>query len=124
IVLSGPGRGIDETFGSAILASNEASVWNSVLRDWAMDPTSKLNESWRQMRTVLRAHTTTTALSIALRTAGIVVDGIVPERYSVELQNTSESVVKSVATQSVRPAAVVATELDSAARKLLKRYGI
>src|SRR5699024_4039809 len=79
IVLSGPGRGIDETFGSAILASNEASVWNSVLRDWAMDPTSKLNESWRQMRTVLRAHTTTTALSIALRTAGIVVDGIVPE---------------------------------------------
>jgi glycosyltransferase involved in cell wall biosynthesis/spore maturation protein CgeB len=124
IVLSGPGRGIDETLGDTILASDDESVWNAVLHDWANHPESKLQETWRQMRTVWRAHTTTTALSIVLRTAGIPVDGLLSDTYAVRLSDSSEATVQSLLEQSVQPTVVIVQEPENPAWSSLKAKGI
>lgn len=124
IVLSGPGRGIEETLGDTILTSDDESVWKSVLHDWANHPESKLQETWRQMRTVWRSHTTTTALSIVLRTAGIPVDGMVTEAYAVRISGKSEAVVQSLLDQSVRPDAVTVPEPGDLVWWPLKAKGI
>lgn len=124
IVLSGPGRGIDETLGSTILASNEYAVWSAALHAWATNPDSKLQEIWRQMRTVMRSHTTATALSIAFRTAGIPVDGLLQDTYVVKLHNASEQTLQSVLSQSVPPAAVIMDVVDRHLRSRLYEYGI
>lgn len=124
IVLSGPGRGIDETLGSTILASNEHTVWRAALHAWATNPESKLHEIWRQMRTVLRAHTTATALSIAFRTAGLPVDGLLQDPYVVKLRSASEQTLKSIIAQSAPPAAVIVGESDERLLSQLDEHGI
>lgn len=124
IVLSGQGRGIDETFGSSILASNDHQVWNSVLHAWSNKPNSKLRESWRQMRTVLRAHTTATALAIVLRTAGIAVDGMKLDKYAVQLTNTDTDIVMNLLNQSVRPTAIVDIGFSDGISELFEQHEI
>ena len=124
IVLSGPGRGIDETLGSTILASDEHAVWSAALHAWATNPESKLHEIWRQMRTVLRAHTTATALSIAFRTAGLPVDGMLQDPYVVKLRTASEQTLQSIIAQSVPPAAVIVGESDQHLLSRLDQHGI
>ncbi|WP_353951823.1 glycosyltransferase [Knoellia sp. S7-12] len=106
VVLSGPGRGIDETFGTAIPTSNDPLMWRALLRAWSTDPQARLAEAWLQMRAVLRSHTVNNALTIVARTAGLRVAA--PERptYAVALDSSAPDVVLGLARQSVPPAEV------------------
>lgn len=124
IVLSGPGRGIEESLGENILSSNDHAVWNSALYDWKNNPESKLRESWRQMRTIFRSHTTSTALSIVFRTAGIPVDGLTLEDYAVRLAEPSDNTVQSLVNQSVRPTFVFGTGISDSQTEILEQSGV
>src|SRR5699024_1509015 len=90
------------------------------LYDWMNNPTGRLDEIWRQMRTVYRSHTTDSAMAIVLRTAGIPVIGLEPTKYTahldlqdVETKELRAGIVKDVATQSIRPVQLVVTGVDS-----------
>lgn len=131
IVMSAYGRGIAETLGTNIAHSNNAKDHRAWLYDWSTNPTGRLDEIWRQMRTVYRAHTTESALSILARTAGISVQGLKPPKYTAvltDLGNRSESErltsIERVVAQSVRPSAVVVPELTQSEADHLEAQGI
>ncbi|MGW9005116.1 glycosyltransferase [Brevibacterium casei] len=124
VVLSGPGRGVVETFGGAIPSSRDPHFHRALLRAWNTDPLERFDEAWFQLRTVARAHSTETALAIMLRTAGIGVDGLCDPRYIAVLdcgssanaiENTTvagaqgeelSAKLTAVVTQSVKPVAI------------------
>ncbi|WP_339393931.1 glycosyltransferase [Brevibacterium metallidurans] len=124
VVLSGPGRGIVETFGGAIPSSADPYFHRALLRAWAADPAERFDEAWFQLRAIARAHTTETSLAIMLRTAGIAVDGLCDPRYvavmsndlsttAIERINASGSdgqvllpALETILNQSVPPAAI------------------
>ena len=106
IVLSSPGRGIAETLGSNIPASDNVDDIDAWMLEWASSPEGRLDEIWRQMRTIYRSHTTITELAIACRTAGIPVEGMTLPSYSVEVNGDVDGVLDSVLLQSVRPTSI------------------
>lgn len=112
VVLSGPGRGVTETFGDAIPASGEAAFHRAYLHQWRTDPMSRLAEAWFQLRTIARAHTTETALAIMFRTIGIPVDGLSDPPYVAALTDVTEEAVASVLAQSVPPVALAVPEVE------------
>ena len=119
VVLSGPGRGIEETFGSAIPSTGDTGTWRALLRDWSIDPLARLREAWLQMRAVLRSHTVDTALTILARTAGIPVRAPGLPTYAVVLDGTRAELLDVVASQSVLPTCVwVTAGLDEAREAL------
>ena len=103
IVLSGPGRGVEETFGGLIPASGEDSLWRALLHAWSTDPIARVREAWRQMRAVHRSHTVLSAITLLLRTAGVPVRAPLLETYAVVLTERAAELVDSVLGQSVRP---------------------
>ena len=107
IVVSSPGRGIAETLGSNVPASSAVEDLDAWMLEWAMNPKGRLEEIWRQFRTVYRSHTTLTAMAILCRTAGIPVSGMQLPTYVVELPQVDQNVLSSVLNQSVPPVAVV-----------------
>lgn len=124
IVLSGPGRGIEETFGSAIPVSDDPPMWRTWLASWASDPQARLAEAWLQMRAVLRAHTVDTALTILARTAGIPVTGPRQPSYALVLRTTdADQTLSALANQSTLPRQVVASVSDDH-RSALEALGI
>ncbi|WP_385906856.1 glycosyltransferase [Terrabacter sp. GCM10028922] len=124
VVLSGPGRGIDETLGSAIPTSSDPLVWRALLRTWSDDPGARLREGWLQMRTVLRAHTVESAMAIVARTAGVPVAARALPTYAVRLNGNRPDVMCSVLGQSVRPAEVWCEEDAERLREALAHSGI
>ncbi|MEX3611029.1 glycosyltransferase [Rothia sp. LK2588] len=110
LVLSGPGRGISETFGSAIPATNDSATWRALLHDWKNNPVSRVQEAWLQLRTVYRAHTIDTALTILARTVGLNVTATQLDPYAVVLKSDASAVVNSLKTQSVQAYGVVIPE--------------
>ncbi|MFC0675716.1 glycosyltransferase [Brachybacterium hainanense] len=103
IALSGPGRGVEETFGGLIPVSDDARLWRTLLHGWSTDPSARVFEAWRQMRAVHRSHTVDSAMVILLRTAGIAVRAARLDTYSVVLSEHSGALVSTVLDQSVRP---------------------
>lgn len=131
IVMSAWGRGIAETLGSNIAHSNNVRDYRAWLYDWSTNPMGRLDEIWRQMRTVYRAHTTESALAILARTAGISVQGLEPVKYAAvlnQLGNPSESerlaFIDRVVAQSVRPNAIVVPGLSPRESEVVKQHGI
>nr|WP_306270347.1 glycosyltransferase [Ornithinimicrobium sp. HY1793] len=116
VVLSGPGRGVSETFGSAIPCTGDPVEWRAYFRAWTTDSQARLTEAWRQMRAVSRGHTVGTALTIVARTAGLTVTGPELPSYALALQGTSpdelSTLVESLLAQSVLPAEVLVAALD------------
>lgn len=104
VVLSGPGRGVVETLGSAIACSPDEQTWRAWLRSWTTDPQARLEEAWLQMRAVLRAHTTEHALTIMARTAGIPVRAPGLRAYIADVPRPDQAILRSVVDQSVAPA--------------------
>lgn len=104
VVLSGPGRGITETFGTSIACSPQEQTWRAWLRSWSTDPHARLEEAWLQMRAVLRAHTTENALTIMARTAGIQVRAEGLMRYIAHVPQPDRATLRSLINQSVAPA--------------------
>ena len=128
LVLSGPGRGISETFGTAIPATSDARNWRSLLHSWSTDPTARAAESWLQYRSVMRSHTVDTELTIMFRIAGIPVAGPRAESYSLQVvfENDEEvdEVVESLARQSILPETVYVSESIDEVRTQLEPFGI
>lgn len=114
VVLSGPGRGVSETFGGAIPSSADPAFHRAHLSRWRNDPMSRLAEAWFQLRTVARAHTSDTALSILLRTAGIPVDGLQDPAYLALLPDGAPATVQAVLRQSAPPSAIAMPIADAA----------
>ncbi|PCC41528.1 glycosyltransferase [Brevibacterium aurantiacum] len=119
VVLSGPGRGVVETFGGAIPASSDPDFQRALLRAWKADPTARFDEAWFQLRAVARSHTTETALAIMLRTAGIAVDGPRDPRYVALLSGDSAATPTAVLAQSVPAAALAVPDEDVASVQVL-----
>ncbi|MGO0577030.1 glycosyltransferase [Ornithinimicrobium panacihumi] len=106
VILSAAGRGITETFGDALACSDQVQVWRSWLRAWTTSPEARRAEAWLQMRTVLRAHTAGTALTIVARTAGLRVQAPALPTYDIRLHQTSAEVLSSISAQSVLPTTI------------------
>ncbi|WP_114906228.1 glycosyltransferase [Ornithinimicrobium murale] len=129
VVLSGPGRGVNETFGSAIPTSADPAVWSAHLHTWANDPQERLREAWLQLRSVLRSHTADTALTILARTAGLAITGPTLPSYAVVLDSPDAQagvghLVESLLAQSVRPAQVALEGSNGTVTGLLKAAGV
>ena len=112
VVLSGPGRGITETFGGALPATSDPSYQRAYLRQWNSDAMARLAEAWFQLRVVARSHTSETALAILFRTVGIPVDGMQDLAYVAHLPDGTAATVEAVLQQSVRPAALAVPVSD------------
>ncbi len=112
VVLSGPGRGITETLGSAVPALSDPLTWRALLRAWSTDPQARLAEAWLQMRTVLRAHTVDTALTLVARTAGLPVLGPDRPTWAAVVSTTDPVTLRTLAAQSVPPSQVVCLAAD------------
>lgn len=124
IVLSGPGRGVEETFGGLIPASREDSVWRALLHSWSTTPAARVREAWRQMRSVHRSHTVHSAMTLLLRTAGVPVRAPQLDTYAVVLTAATEELALSVLEQSVRPLEVFVPGGASAVTAPLETAGI
>ncbi|MET4077421.1 glycosyltransferase [Janibacter sp. UYMM211] len=124
VVLSGPGRGIVESLGPTIPATGDSDVWRASLGLWSTDPQARLREAWRQMRTVLRSHTVTSAMLLLTRTAGIPVRAQMLPSYAVVADDFRTEVFDSLALQSVLPARVLVVGDASSARERLAPLGV
>lgn len=128
LVLSGPGRGITETFGTALPATNDARNWRALLHSWSTDPVARIAESWLQYRSVMRSHTVDTELTIMFRTAGIPVRGPELGDFSVVLRPSDtddlETLVESILDQSVLPHTVYMDVRSEDALARLEAHGI
>ncbi|GAA1327083.1 hypothetical protein GCM10009592_13540 [Brachybacterium rhamnosum] len=124
IALSGPGRGVEETFGGMIPVSKDASLWRAMLHSWSTDPVARVREAWRQMRAVHRAHTVDSAMAILLRTTGVAVTAAPREDYAVVLTRSDAELFDSVLAQSQRPLEVFVPGGPAAATAALSEAGI
>ncbi|TBT83385.1 glycosyltransferase [Propioniciclava sinopodophylli] len=119
VVLSGLGRGVDETFGGAIPTVADPTVARAYFHAWSTDATRRVEEQWRQLRTVHRSHTIDTALALVARTAGIPATVARAPRYAAVVAARDAQALDSLLAQSVRPAAVlVEGELDAVSARL------
>lgn len=124
VVLSGPGRGVIETFGGAIPASNDNAVWRALMHDWSTHAEERVREAWMQMRVVYRSHTVDTALTILARTAGLPVTAPSQATYGVLLDGTDHETLHSLARQSVLPIEAFTTAGFDEARAALAPLGV
>lgn len=125
VVLSGPGRGLEETLDGLIPVSRSLRRTQGLVAAWSQDPSERLTEAWHQMRGVLRAHTVETALAIMARTAGLSVRARQLPSYAVILSTPEPEVLESILAQSARPAEVVlAANVDRAVRDEFLAAGI
>lgn len=129
VVVSGPGRGVRETFGSAILSSGDHSEWRAIFRALSADPQARLTEAWLQMRAVLRSHTVETALTIVARTAGLAITGPSLPTYALVLETASSSesdrdLVDVILDQSILPVEVALSHQSSDTAERLRSAGV
>ncbi|WP_405216959.1 glycosyltransferase [Agrococcus sp. Ld7] len=120
VVLSSGSRAMTEIFGGTIPSTNDESSWRAMLLDWSINPVERVREAWLQMRSVYRAHTADTAITLLARTAGIPVESRGLPLYALVIDDHSEELLISVARQSVPPRAVIvdARWLDEVAAAL------
>lgn len=107
LVLSSAGRGIAETIGQAIPATEEPELQRAFLQEWATNPEGSLREHWLQMRAIYRAHTTATALAVLCRTVGIPAAGLRVPSVAVVLPDATSTQRELLAAQSFPPAEVL-----------------
>lgn len=125
VVLSGPGRGMEEVLGDLIPVSRSRRRTQALVSAWSQMPSVRLAEAWRQMRGVLRAHTVDTALTIMARTAGLRIQARGLPSYALVLGTSDPELMKSVLAQSVRPAEVVLLgSYDGQAREACRAAGV
>ncbi|GAB3595822.1 Putative glycosyltransferase EpsF [Corynebacterium faecale] len=124
LVLSAAGRGIVETLGNTIAVSNSSDDYRAFLHSWVTDHEARLREIWLQMRTIYRAHTARTALTVLCRTVGMSVSPAQPATYGVNVEHLDKEVVSSIAKQSVLPRLLVATSSEPDAVEQLRLSGI
>lgn len=124
VVVSAKGRGITESLGSNIASSNDEEDLNAWMLEWKTNSQGRLQEIWRQMRTIYRAHTTDTAMAILCRTAGIAVEGVTSPSYAISTEKLTVEQAEELVRQSVRPVAVRADDFQRGSKGVLQKAGI
>lgn len=126
IALSSFSRGIRETLGTNIANSDDPQDFKAWLHAWTTNPQERLDEIWRQMRTIYRSHTTQTAMTILCRTAGINVSGFNGAVYGINAgaQQLTVDCAKQLLAQSVRPFYVSGRNISEDACKVLEQASI
>lgn len=124
ILVSSPGRGIEESLGSNIATSSSKNELNEWMSSWATDSGRRLQEIWRQMRTIYRSHTADTALSILFRTVGIPVKGLELSSVALEIGKLSSETVDTLMSQSVRPTEIICDDVEEPVRRQADEAGI
>ncbi|WP_336707792.1 glycosyltransferase [Oerskovia sp. USHLN155] len=107
VVLSGPGRGVQETLGGAIACSGSLEDSQALLSYWSTDLNVRRREAWHQMRSILRVHVADFALAIIARTAGFPVHVEKFDSYALVADELTDELVATLIDQSVPPAAIV-----------------
>jgi glycosyltransferase involved in cell wall biosynthesis len=102
VVLSGKGRGITEQL-QGIEATDSYARWAELLQTWLTDERERLDEAWRQMRTVTRSHLAEHALTIMMRTAGLSVRSPGLPSYALWAEALSLTDVSEILAQTWRP---------------------
>ena len=124
VVLSGPGRGVTETFGGVIPAGDDPDLWRTLLHAWSTDPVERVREAWFQMRAVHRAHTVDAALTLLARTIGLPIEAPRLPSYSLVIDPATGGTLRSVAAQSVRPLEVFLSSEADVPHETLRAAGI
>lgn len=107
VVLSSPSRGVEESLGPTIASSGDEETCASMLYAWSSSEVARKNEIWRQMRTVFRAHTATSALLLLLRTAGLAVSEPNRASYALRVSDLTSDVVADIKRQSYWPGELI-----------------
>lgn len=124
LVLSSAGRGVLETLGNTVAVSNDSMDYRAFLHSWSTDYEARLREIWLQMRTIYRAHTAETALTVLCRTIGLDVSPTPPATYGLSVTHLDKDTAYQIVDQSVRPALIVASSSDDDAVELLDNCGV
>lgn len=127
VVLSAASRGLSETFGDLIPATDDPDKWSAWLSMWSRDADARRREAWLQLRAVARSHSADAALTVMARTAGISVGGPESPSWAAELDAAqAHAQVEQVLMQSLRPSAVAwnGTLTDPTAQQRLETAGI
>lgn len=106
VVLSGRGRGITEQL-QGIEATGSYARWAELLETWLTDERERLDEAWRQMRTVTRSHLAEHALTIMMRTAGLPVISPGLPSYALWAVTLSPTDVTEILAQTWSPEAIL-----------------
>lgn len=125
IVLSGPGRGVEEAFGGVIPATRDTALMRALLHAWSTDPVERIREAWRQMRAVYRSRTIGTALTVMVRTCGVPLEAPAPPTYALMLTESSDELLSSILQQSRRPTELFVADAEvNVVRERLAGFGI
>lgn len=123
VVLSGRGRGITEQI-QGIEASDSDERWAELLASWMNDEPRRLDEAWRQMRTITRSHLAEQALTILMRTAGVTVAAPVLPTYAVVREILASEEIEAILRQSWAPVAVYTDHISEQDSNRLRLNGI
>lgn len=125
VVLSAGCRGIRDTIGPNIPESNDRETIGSYLYKWSVNGHARLEEIWRQLRTIYRSFTADFALLYMLRTAGIAVEYEADRVYVLKVEDLDTSIADQILEQSLYPALVLAEgTVESEARSALEAFSI
>ncbi|MHA7271802.1 glycosyltransferase [Arthrobacter sp. TMT4-20] len=103
-VISGPGKGIDSTFGNIVPIVKDESSAQALITYWMENEDARNDDAWLAMRAVLRSHTAAHRLAYALRTAGLLVKAPALEKYALRVPEITPEIISQLEAQSVRPA--------------------
>jgi hypothetical protein len=123
LVLSGKGRGIREQI-EGIEASESPQRWEELLDRWMRDESSRLDDTWMQLRSVTRSHLAEQALGIMFRTAGINVTMRSHGKYVLVAGTADVELLTSILEQTVRPSGIVVSSAPPLFARRLAQAGV
>ncbi|WP_146067377.1 hypothetical protein [Arthrobacter sp. SX1312] len=123
LVLSGKGRGICEQIED-IEASGSPERWQHLLKRWMNNENDRLEDSWKQLRSVARSHLAEHALAIMFRTAGMNVSLETQQKYVLTAESADLDLLTSILDQTVMPAGIVAFNPPASFVRTLAHEGI
>lgn len=123
VVLSGKGRGITEQI-QGIEASDSDERWAELLEIWMTNESNRIDEAWRQMRTITRSHLAEQALTIVMRTAGLAVVARQLPTYAIVSTTLTSRESEAILRQTWAPLAVYTDHMDERDSLRLRSNGI
>ncbi|MDK1329048.1 glycosyltransferase [Arthrobacter sp. zg-Y1143] len=112
-VLSGKGEGVDQVLAGLVPTVSSQEEAEVLLSRWMNDEKARLDDAWLAYRLIHRGHTAAHRLAYVLRCAGLVVCAPELPRYAVSVGRVTPQVLADLEAQTVRPAAVICTELPA-----------
>jgi len=123
-LVSGPGLGMNRYLEGAAQVVTTESEAAQALENLLHHPAYRWRVALKGARAVMRAHTTQHRLVQMLRTAGMVIAAPNPPAVDVLTPTVTESAVRSLLAQTLRPARVVAEHWQPGTQEALEAVGI